>query len=282
LVRIDPATGRIVAHAPIGGGAGPVIAAGTLWTAAPGSGGKGSQTNNPSAPSDGCPGHLADTPLEPTLCSETTPNVQVRGYSLTTLAPVTSITVPFPIPGRNAQTALTAGPDGRVIVAAGDSVAVVDPATRHVVRRIQVAGGQLPVLAVRPDGKRLYAGVNVSGVFRLQTYELANGALLTTSSMNDGGNVSTIVATAGGVWGITGSGMSDWVFFAPAADLAHAVTVGGGGGGGLAASIAISDGVAWIGGTHRISCAEPSTGHVRASAVIPPDHSDTAVGHDGG
>jgi hypothetical protein len=243
VVRLSPVTGRILARAPMGDAARPLLAAGALWTATAGSGAA----------------------------------VHLRAYRLAKLAPLTSVTVPFSPADTKAEIVLAAGSGGQLLVGAGRSIAVVDLSSRRVIRRIQLPAGQLAALAVSTGGgKRLYAGVNASGTFELLTYTMAGGTLLASSGMADGGSGSAIIAAPHGVWAVVGSGMSDEVFYAPAADLARAVTVGGGGGGGLAADVAISGGIAWLGGSHAISCADPATGHVRASAVIPPDHGDVA------
>ncbi len=94
------------------------------------------------------------------------------------------------------------------------------------------------------------------------------GALLTTSVSAGNLNNQSLVATAGGVFEAGYSGMSETVFFAAASDLSRLVEIGTGGGG-LEATTSIAAGAVWIGGPTRISCADPSTGHIRASAPLP-------------
>jgi hypothetical protein len=238
VVRLDPATGAILARAPAGAGLAPVFAAGAVWTAAAGPGAQ----------------------------------VRLRGYTLTRLAPAASVTVPFPAKDAGAGLKLAAGPAGQLIVAAGQHLAVVELAARHVVRGLQVTGGQISALAVSSAGDRLYVAVTDRGSGQLRTYQLPGGALLATSALVGADTIGGILPSAGGIWGVEASGMTDSTFFAPAADLARAASRGGGGGGGLAAGVTISGRAAWLGGTGSISCADPVTGRVRASARIPVDH----------
>ncbi len=83
-------------------------------------------------------------------------DIVLRGYDTRTLAQVAS--VPVPAAGGVsdlAQGVLTAGPDGKLYVAAGDSVATVDPAARQVTHRISLTAGQANSVAVSPDGSKL-------------------------------------------------------------------------------------------------------------------------------
>ncbi|MBV9093031.1 MAG: PQQ-binding-like beta-propeller repeat protein [Streptosporangiaceae bacterium] len=196
------------------------------------------------------------------------PNVVLHGYNATTLAQVASVTVPVAGSLSNlAQGVLAAGPGGSLYVAAGAGVAVVNPSSRRVVRTITVSAGPASSVAVSPDGSKLYVG---TGSFTLLTYDLATGAQLASSTMAGGGG--DLVATPGGVWGTTGTGMSEWVWFAPDGDLSRAVQVSQGAGGGLESVPAFSGGAVWIGGSHTLVCADPATGQVIASAPIPADH----------
>src|SRR5439155_751306 len=85
-------------------------------------------------------------------------------------------------------------------------------------------------------------------------------------SSDSGGN---LLATDGGVWGTTGSGMSEWVWFAPGGDLARSFRVSQGAGGGFSSVPVYSGGVVWIGGTHELVCASPATGRALARTSIP-------------
>ena len=166
---------------------------------------------------------------------------------------------------------LTAGPDGKLYVAAGDTVATVDPAARQVTHRIYLTAGRASSVAVSPDGSKLYVGVAPSGSFRLLVYDLATGepGVLVPDVGRRAGN---LLATDGGVWGTTGTGMSEWVWFAPGGDLTRSFRVSQGAGGGLASLPVYSGGVVWVGGTHELVCASPATGHALARTSIPTDH----------
>jgi hypothetical protein len=244
LVRIDPASGDVVQAAryssPVENP--PVILGNTVWVVWAYSGG----------------------------------NVVLHGYDAQTLAQVQSVSVPAI--GRvssAAQGVLADGPDGHLYLAAGDTVAVVDPATGQLIRRIYLVDGPASSVAVSPDGSKLYVGLTASDSFRLQTYDLASGAptVQTGSSRMTSGGAGNLVATSGGVWGTAGSGMSEWVWFAPGGDLSSSFHVTQGAGGGLYSLPAVADGAVWIGGTHMLACADPGTGKLRASAAVPADHS---------
>jgi YVTN family beta-propeller protein len=195
----------------------------------------------------------------------------LEGYDSQTLAQVGSIAVPAG--GQVSTTAagvLTSGSGGYLYFAAGSSVAVINPATRQVIRHIAVSGGPVNSVAVSPDGGRLYVS---TGSVRLLIYNLATGAL-TGSSTTDLGSVGgDLVATSGGVWGTIGVGMTEWVWFAPDGNLDQMVRVGQGAGAGLESVPTFSGGAVWIGGSHALVCADPATGQVLASATIPTDHS---------
>jgi outer membrane protein assembly factor BamB len=198
-------------------------------------------------------------------------NIVLQGYDTSTLARVTTVSVPA-IGGVSVEAAgvLAAGPDGKLYVAAGDTVATVDPAAGQVTHRIFLTAGRATSVAVSPDGSKLYVGVAPSGSFRLLTYDLATGRVAASSRMSaSGGN---LLATAGGVWGTTGSGMSEWVWFAPGGNLARSFRVSQGAGGGLVSLPSYSGGVVWVGGTHELICASPATGHALARTSIPADH----------
>jgi len=202
--------------------------------------------------------------------------IVLRGYDARTLAQVASVPVPAAGGVSNlAQGVLTAGPDGKLYVAAGDSVATVDPAARQVTDRISLTAGRASSVAVSPDGSKLYVGVvpsTPSGSFRVLVYDVATGIQASSSQMPVGG-AGNLVATGGGVWGTTGTGMSQWVWFAPGGDLTRSFRVSQGAGGGLSSVPVYSGGVVWVGGSHELICASPSTGRALARTSIPTDHS---------
>ena len=242
LVRIDPATGETASVALPGGPlpGPPVVVGNTVWVAS-------SDANN----------------------------VVLRGFGVLSLAPVASMSVPAI--GRlssAAQGVLAAGPDGHLYLAAGDTVAIVDPASRDLIRRIYLVGSPASSVAVSPDGSRVYVGTvpsTPSGSFRLLTFDIATGRERGSSRMTAGG-AGNLVATSGGVWGTTGSGMSEWVWFAPGGDLSRSFRVGQGAGGGLESVPTVSGGAVWVGGSHQLVCANPATGKVLASTAIPADN----------
>jgi hypothetical protein len=199
--------------------------------------------------------------------------IVLRGYDARTLAQVASVPVPAVGGVSNpAQGVLTAGPDGKLYVAAGDSVATVDPAARQVTHRISLTAGRASSVAVSPDGSKLYVGVAPSGSFQLLVYDVATGIQASSSQLSVGG-AGNLVATDGGVWGTTGTGMSEWVWFAPGGDLTRSFRVSQGAGAGFSSVPVYSGGVVWVGGSHELICASPSTGHALARTSIPTDHS---------
>ena len=240
LARIDPATGATLQttpyNQPVTGR--PVIVGNTVWVVATYNGG----------------------------------DIVLHGYDSRTLAQVASVPVPAigGVSGRSAGV-LAAAPDGKLYVAAGDTVAIVDPASRVVTHRIYLTGIQANSVAVSPDGSKLYVGTDPSGSFRLMVYDAATERQVSSSRMSaSGGN---LLATDGGVWGTTSSGESGWVvWFAPGGDLARSFRVSQGAGGGQASLPSYSGGVVWVGGTRELVCASPATGHVLASTPIPTDH----------
>ena len=239
LARIDPATGAVLQTTPYSPPifSRPVVAGNTVWVVWSYSGGE----------------------------------ILLRGYDARTLAQVASVPVPA-IGGVSSQAAgvLAAGPDGRLYVAAGDTVATVDPAAGRVTHRTFLTAGRATSVAVSPDGSKLYIGVAPSRSFQLLIYDLATG-IQDSSSQMPAGSAGNLVATAGGVWGTTGSGMSEWAWFAPGGDLGRSFRVSQGAGAGFSSVPVYSGGVVWIGGTHELVCASPATGHALARTSIPAD-----------
>jgi hypothetical protein len=237
LARIDPATGATLQTAPYRSPvySRPVVAGNTVWV----------------------------------VWSYGGSGIVLRGYDARTLAQVASVPVPAAGGVSNlAQGVLAAGPDGQLYVAAGNAVAVVDPAARQVTHRIDLAAGRASSVAVSPDGSKLYVGI---GSFQLLVYDLATGTQASSSQMS--GNGGNLLATAGGVWGTRGTGMSEWVWFAPGGDLTRSFRVSQGAGAGFSSVPVYSGGVVWIGGSHELVCASPATGQTMARTPIPTDHS---------
>jgi hypothetical protein len=238
LARIDPATGATLQTTPynqtVTGR--PVVVGNTVWVVATYNGG----------------------------------DIVLHGYDTQTLAQVASVPVPA-IGAVSGQAAgvLAAAPDGKLYVAAGDTVAIVDPKARAVTDRIYLTGIQANSVAVSPDGSTLYVGTGPSSSFRLMVYNAVTQRQVSSSQMP--GNAGNLLATDGGVWGTTGPGVNGWrVWFAPGGDLARSFRVSQGAGGSSLPSY--SGGVVWVGGTSELVCASPATGHVLARASIPSDH----------
>jgi hypothetical protein len=241
LDRINPATGAVVASVPYNMPVWnpPVVVGNTVWEVSSYNGG----------------------------------NIVLQGYDARTLARTSSLLVPA-IGGVSigGQGVLTSGPDGNLYVAAGETVAVVNPAIPQEIHRIQVLAGKTSSVAVSPDGSKLYVGIGSSTSFRLVVFNLPSDTIANESTLTSGGAGGNLVATSGGVWGTTGSGHSEWVWFAPNGNLARAVQVGQGAGGGLSSFPSYSGGVVWVGGTGDVVCASPATGQVLAKTDIPADH----------
>jgi hypothetical protein len=242
LDRIDPATGSIVATArynpPLSNP--PVIVGNTVWVVWSYSGG----------------------------------NVVLHGYNAQTLAQTASVLVPATGPvSSNGGNVLTSGPNGHLYVAAGVTAVEVNPSTGQIINRIYLTAGTTNSVAVSPDGATLYVGVGSSTSFKLLVYDLAaNNTVAGSSSLNSGGAAGNLVATSGGVWGTTGSGHSEWTWFAPNGNLNKATRVGQGAGGGFVSVPSYSGGVVWVGGDGSLVCASPANGQALASAQVPGDH----------
>jgi hypothetical protein len=242
LDRIDPATGAIAAttryNPPLPNP--PVVLGNTVWVVWSNSGG----------------------------------NVVLHGYNAQTLAQTASVLVPATGPvSTTGDGILTSGPNGHLYVAAGVTVVEVNPATGQIIQRIYLTAGTANSAAVSPDGSKLYVGTGTSASFKLLVYNLAaSNTVEGASSLNSGGAGGDLVATSGGVWGTTGSGMSEWTWFAPDGNLNKAVRVGGGAGGGFVSAPSYSGGVVWVGGSHTLTCASPANGQALATATVPADH----------
>jgi hypothetical protein len=238
LNRINPATGDVVASvpytAPIANP--PVITGNTVWV----------------------------------VWSYAGTSVVLRGYDSKTLTQLASVTVP--VSGQLSTVAdgvLTTGSGGDLYLAAGSSVAVVDPGTRQL-NRISVPAGPVSSVAISPDGSKLYVS---TGALDLLTYNPATGAELGSSTVPGlTSTVSNLMATSGGVWGTSGVGMTQSAWFAPDGDLTRMVRLGAGAGAGLDSIAVHSGGTVWIGGSHTLICASPVTGQALATATIPTDH----------
>ena len=239
LDRIDPATGTITATAQFNATIPnpPVVVGDTVWVVWSDSGG----------------------------------NVVLHGFNARTLALAKTLLVPSTGAVSNVLSAvLTSGPDGNLYLATGLNAVGVDPNSGQVVKRMQVNGGTADSVAVSPDGARLYVAVDGTKVL---IYDLSSQTVIGSSSLAHTDSIGNLVATSGGLWGTTGTGMSEWTWFAPGGDLSRAVRIGAGAGGGYASLPSYSGGVLWVGGSHTLSCANPANGHVLNQVTLPTDHS---------
>jgi hypothetical protein len=204
-------------------------------------------------------------------------NVVLHGYDAQTLAQTETIQVPStgPLNVSTASNVLTSGPDGHLYVAAGLTVAVVNPAGGAIINRIYLTEGAATSVAVSPDGSRLYVGVGGSNTapFELVVKSLSSTFVVNVSRLRGSESGGNLVATSGGVWGTTGLGMSEWTWFAPNGDLTRAVRIGSGAGAGFASVPSYSGGVVWVGGSHTLTCANPANGQILDTATLPTDHS---------
>ncbi len=242
IVRINPATGDVVAQLPYRSGWGqPVIGAQRMW--------------------------LAST-------KDRQGTVQLDWYDLTRLQRVGSIAVSFPatVAGQDTGVVLAANPNGRELyLGAGDNIAVIDTTNPRVLRRISIADGTVTALAISPDNARLYIGVKRPNYSDgdLQVSDITTGAVLSTRPI---GTLSSwdgygLAISDGGTWTVIAGGMHDTVSFTPTNDPNAPVPVANGGGGYIP-TITIAHGTAWIGSTDQIICADPSTGQVRARGAL--------------
>jgi len=237
LDRINPGTGQVVARVPFqaSGTEPPVVVGSTVWV----------------------------------VSSDTDTDVVLEDFSGQTLASLGSVRVP--VTGQLSGTpagVITSGPDGHLYVAAGSAVAVVDPG-RGVIKTIPVSAGPVSSVAVSPDGTKLYVS---TGSFELLTYDVATGANIGSSSAQGIGSfIGNLVATAGGVWGTVGVGMSEWTWFAPSANLDQLIRASQEVGAGADSVPTYSGGVVWLGGSRTLECVNPDTGQELASVAIPAD-----------
>ncbi|HZR50300.1 MAG TPA: hypothetical protein VFB06_12345 [Streptosporangiaceae bacterium] len=234
LIRIDPAKRQIVGQTSVPGTGRPVVDGNQVWVASPSGSG-----------------------------------MTLSAFDATTLNPAGTVAVPGSL--AQPQGALALGPGGDLYVAAGSNVAVVDPGSHSVIRHISVSGGQADSVTITPDGRTLYAGVTGGGGFRLEAFNAATGASLGGSTMPGTGNGGYLLATNGGVWGTTGSLMTQRVWFAPGGDLTKVRSVTSGVDGGLDSAPTYVNGVVWIGGIQSLKCLDPASGKVLAGSPIPAD-----------
>ncbi len=225
LYRLDPATGRPLAHADHVGGLHPVAAAGRVWI--------------PSSDKKA-----------------------VLGLDPMTLAVTTTVRVPV-----NTGIA-TQGPD-TVVVSADHEVSFIH--SGRVTHQLTIAH-RITSIAMSADGSRLYVATRTGGLpgpGQLETLDpqtgSAVGAPVRTGEVDLG-----IQATAGGIWSTDAGGMQAVIAFTPYQGHQSPIYQGGVGssGGGALTFPSVSDGVAWLGSTGQLGCANPDTGTLRARVPV--------------
>lgn len=237
LVRLDPATGAVVARSPALSDSDflpPVAAAGLVWAVR---------------------SHAGD-------------RVTVQGFDPGTLAPRKSIAVA--LVGSHAQRSVLvpgAAPD-TLLVGGGTQLALLDARTKAMLHRFGV-DGTVGGLAESPDRTTLYVAVTSRTSARIETRDSSTGLEISAGPNYDPGGYGGLVATTGGLWSTYYGGHIAGISFA-AIDgrRPRGNVVAGGSGGGLYANVSISDGIAWLGGYQVLGCADPDTGDLSAHVKI--------------
>ena len=236
LDRFDPSSGAITAQAPVDPNANwpPLVTARALW----------------------------QTIVTPGA-------VTIQMLDLRTLRKIgsTRLAAATPFSGPQWTPVLAASADqSEVFLGNADHIYSLNPTSGAVEQQVSVTG-LVGGLAVSPDGSRLYAGVNVQGggVPRLLVLDIRHGLSTLSNTPLDGGLVTSLLVTSGGVWVTLGEGMANHIVFMPLTDLAHSREAIGGGGG-LPATATDAGGVVWLSGVYTIVCADARTAAVRAQA----------------
>lgn len=248
LLRINAATGALLASSEYPPGTGSaVIAGGTLWLV-------------PQSDSGGA--------------------LVLPGLSPATLVRAGQIRLSTSGGGGGPVVVTTDTTGDRLYIEAGGQITVVDPATRRAIAQYRAPGGPVVAMAVAPDRSRLYVTWNDEGaqLVELAVLDPASGRQVADQAHYPGGTgVGGITASAGGIWLETGEGMTNDITFHPASDLAETsgepVAYAGGG---FPVGAVVADDVVWLGGTTNLACADPTTGRVRVSSTLPTPHGDAA------
>jgi len=184
--------------------------------------------------------------------------VEARSYSLPHLVAHAAVRITR---GSTEGGSLFAAESGQLIVAAGHTIALVDPVGARVVRRLQIGGGSLISAVLATDG-HVYAVTEADGYGRLTVLSADSGAVLSSTELDWS---SLVAQSPGGLWVYYGSGHIATVTLRryDGSDGASAT-----GGGGYDPSVSIDGNRALLGGPQRISCADATTGQVLASARV--------------
>ncbi len=146
---------------------------------------------------------------------------------------------------------------------AGSRVYVVDAHSGRREQTFRVADG-MSSLSVSPDRTRLEVATGRQGQF-VEQLDARTGKVTERGPVLNFG-CSDLQSTSAGYFVTCGSGHVDGVVFYPF-DRSAPVD-GSQGGGGIGSSVLVSGSVAWLGGDQIIACADPRTGHIRASEVV--------------
>lgn len=203
---------------------------------------------------------------------------RLRNYDSHTLEPGPTNVVSMPN-STNAGLATAAG-GGGVYVYGDHTITVINPATGDATHTVPINAGKISDVAVAPDGSAVYLVTTSAGKNRLERLDPRTWTVAWKVSVN-GSNGAKLVASAGGVWSVSGAGMNSWTLtFMPGNGNRAHVRVYDAGGSGMVARPDASGRTVWIGGANgKLSCADPSTGAVRAKAQFPNPGYPTAV-HD--
>lgn len=247
LARIDPMTGAVLAHRTNLKFIRIVVAAPALWT-----------TTVP-----------------------TGNTIKIIRYDLKTLRPMRSLSYPLPQRANQKDDPVLAADSARhrLYLGAGNTVTVLNANDGQVLSRLTLPGGSITGLAVDPDAATLYAGQHSGtqangynyGPVTLASYALASGQLTHTAAAPHSFAAATnLLATAGGVFAMGGSGSGDpqQTDFFPAGDFEHPIPINDGGGGFSPIPTAAGTSI-FTGGTNTVTCSNPATGNTRATTVLP-------------
>jgi streptogramin lyase len=197
------------------------------------------------------------------------------GLDPMTLAVKTTVTVP-------ARTGIATQGAGTVVVSDDHQVSFIRDG--KVAHRLTV-GPRISSIAMSADGTRLYVATQPGrspGPGQIETLDPRTGARLAAPLDSGLAVIYGLRATAGGLWSTSLGGMHAVTGFQPY-HARHPVSTYGVGmsGGGALTLPSISNGVAWLGSTDELGCADPDTGTVRARVPIGTKHGLTIAAISG-
>ena len=240
IVRLDPGTGAVSAHTALDPDAvwPPLVTTNALWQVIVANGAVAVQSLDPDTLQPGAT-HIITGAITPTQSGpQWTPQ-------------------------------LAASADGSTLfLGNGDQLYALDPATGHLEQQVQV-DGLIGAVAVSTDGARLDVGTNPQGSNTAELLALdPQHALATVSHTTlQGGNLTALLATSGGLWATFSGGHADSVRYLPSTDPSHSQIVSAGGGG-SPSTVTLAGGVVWLGGPNTVACADPASGVVRDQQAV--------------